>query len=137
MATIFQGLFSRDIDNDVILDSLSKVFDISSQKIFITNDICSIDTKLDDIELLCEKAIAEGNFLNILTLYLRSENLQQARYLEQNIFIQFGKLFDCECLISDNSPNPYTMILINSNGVKNVSLVPEDLDNEIYNIAGH
>ena len=133
--TILEGLFNRDISDNEISDALSKVFDISCQKIFITDDICSIDTKLDDIELLCENINNKGNFGKMITLYLRSENLKKADYLEQNIFIQLCNLLDCECLISDDSYNPYTMILIKNNCLKNVYFVPEDLDNEIYNIA--
>ena len=135
MTTVFQGLFNRDIGDSEILDSLSKVFDISRDRIFITNDICSIDTKLDNIELLCEKTSIKGSFQNMLTLYLRSQNLRKAGYVEQNIFIQLCKLLNCECLISDDSYNPFTMILIKSNGIKSVSFIPEDMDNEIYNIA--
>lgn len=135
MTTVFQGLFNRDIGDNEILDSLSEVFNISRDRIFIINDICLIDTKLDKIELLCEKTSIEGSFQNMLTLYLRSENLRKAGYVEQNIFIQLCNLLDCECLISDDSYNPFTMILIKSNAMKNVYFVPEYLDNEIYNIA--
>ena len=68
---------------------------------------------------------------------MRSDNLKQTGYLEQDVFIQLCNLLNCECLISDNSPNPYTRILVKSNDIKHISFVPKDLDNEIYNIAEH
>ena len=135
--TIFQGLFDKDISDDKILDALSAVFGISRKQIFLTYDIYQIKIELDDVELLCEKAIARGNFRHTITLYLRSNNLRQVGYREQNIFSQLCNWFNCGCLISDNSPNPDTMILIKNNAIKNVSLIPEDSDNEIYNIVGH
>lgn len=53
---IFEGLFEKSFDENEILNALSKIFNLSRQNIFVTNDIYHINDELDEnIEILCEK----------------------------------------------------------------------------------
>ena len=50
---IYEGLINRNIDNNILVDILSKIFDVHYQKILITEDVYKIDFKLEDnIEIL-------------------------------------------------------------------------------------
>lgn len=132
---IFEGLFNKNFNNSEVLDALSKIFNLSSQKIFITDNVYNIDTELDDnIEILCAQINIKGNFLNKISIYLRSKKLEKMNYVEEEVFSQLCNITNSECLISDDSSNPYTMILLEKQSKRKVSLVPEDLENEIYTI---
>ena len=132
---IFQGLIDKSIEDNQLLGVLSKIFNISTQKIFITEDIYALDIKLkEDTEILCEKTNIKGDFICKITIYLRSQHLKEKQLIEENVFFEFCNLIDCRCLISDDSHNPYTMILLPPNDKKNVVLNPDDLDNDIYTI---
>lgn len=132
---IFEALFNKDLDKSEIINALSKVFSLSSQKIFITDNVYSIDVELDEnIEVLCEKIDLKGDFSKRISIYLRSKKLEKLNYLEEEVFSQLCTMTNSECLISDNSKNPYKMILLKAQSRRKVSLVPKDLEKEIYTI---
>lgn len=132
---IFEALFNKNLDKSEIINALLEVFNLSSQKIFITDDVYSINVELDEsIEVLCEKIDLKGEFSNRISIYLRSEKLEKLNYIEEEVFSQFCTMTNSECLISDNSNNPYKMILLKAQSKKKVSLVPKDLEKGIYTI---
>lgn len=110
---IYEGFVDKDIDNNELIDILSKIFDAHYQKIFITEDICDINLKLEDnIEIVCEKTAIQGEFLSKISIYLRSQNLKKKKLPESKIFEDICDSINCRCLISDDSYNPFTMILL-------------------------
>lgn len=131
---IYEGLISRNISNSELKNILSKIFDVDRQKIFITKDVYDINIRLeDDIEILGEQT-AMREFLSKISIYLRSQNLKQKNLAEEKVFKDICNFISCKCLISDDSHNPFTMILLDSSNKENISLIPEDLDNNIYTI---
>lgn len=132
---IFEALFNKDCDDSKILYALSNIFNLSNQKILITDDVYSINIKLDaSIEILCGKTDLKRDFFKKISIYLRSNRLKKLNYIEEDFFSQLCRIIDSECLISDDSNSPYTMILLNGQSRKKVTLVPEDLEKEIYTI---
>ncbi len=75
-----------------------------------------------------------GDFVNHINIYLRSENLKNISYEEEEFFVELSRYLNCDCFISDNSLNSYSMILIKNGICQNVNLVPEDYENELYMI---
>ena len=131
---IYEGLISRNISNSELKNILSKIFDVDRQKIFITKDVYDINIRLeDDIEILGEQT-AMREFLSKISIYLRSQNLKQKNLAEEKVIKDICNFISCKCLISDDSHNPFTMILLDSSNKENISLIPEDLDNNIYTI---
>ena len=132
---IYEGLISRNISNSELKNILSKIFNVHRQKIFITKDVYDINIRLeDDIEILGEQTAMKGEFLSKISIYLRSQNLKQKNLAEEKVFKDICNFIGCKCLISDDSHNPFTMILLDSSNKENISLIPEDLDNNIYTI---
>ena len=132
---IFQGLIDKSIEDNQLLNILSEIFNVSTQKIFLTEDVYTLSIKLkEDTEILCEKTNVKGDFICKITIYLRSKELKEKQLIEEDVFFSFCSLIDCRCLISDESHNPYTMILLSPNNKENVVLNPNDLDDDIYTI---
>ena len=110
------------------------MFFLSSNNIFITNDINEINYNLgEEIKILCEKSNLIGDYFFKLSLYLRSSQLQHNHYQQVKIFGEFCNLFKCKCLICDNSDNPFSMILVEGlNQYHTVSVNPNFLDCNIH-----
>ena len=75
----------------------------------------------------------KGDFFWKLSLYLRCLELDRYPLQERNVFEKFCDLWKCQCLITDDSYNPYSMLLIKgSNQYHTVSMSPDNLDQDIY-----
>ncbi len=132
---IFEGLIDKKINAQELLNLISLIFDIPGQQIFITKDIYSLNIKPEDnIEIVCEKTNRKGDFIQKISIYLRSKNIQEKNIPEEKVFVDICKSINAKCLLSDDSYDPYTMILLEQGQRKNISLNPEDLDNDIYTV---
>lgn len=135
---IFEALITKRINRDRLLEIISKIFDISSQEIFITNNVCNLNINVNkNIQILWENSEPKGDFLVRVCIYLRYRKIKDIEYSEERFFIKLCQLLKCKCLISDNTNNPFTWILFESNNRQTVNLIPEYLDREIYIIATH
>lgn len=134
---IWESLINRSLETNQIIETISKLFSISPEIILVTEDICELNLKLDDrIKILCEKSKVEGDFFTKLSIYFRSPEFNNLDFNEQQFFGRFCHILQCQCLISDNSFNPYSMVLVEDiDQYRTIYLNEEYLDREKYIIA--
>jgi hypothetical protein len=89
----------------------------------------------DSIRILCQVQDVDGDFKQIISLYLKDATLSSL--LTDETLGKFCNELDCDCLISDDSDNPYSMRLIQGkNDFKTVYLSPEFLEEDQYVLSG-
>lgn len=134
--TIFEALITKRVNNARLSEIISNIFKISIHEILITNNICDRNLKVNNnIKILCENDRAKGDFSTRICIYFRKLNLKDIKYSEEQFFIKLSQILKGKCLISDDTNNPFTWILLDNNHKQSVYLIPECLDREIYVIA--
>lgn len=119
-------LVDRNLSKDELEATISQVFSVSPREILVVNDIA--EAKVDkNIRIICERLPLRGDFLMRLSIYLHDSQLKQ---LDPKLVIkQFCCILHCKCLISDDSVNPFTMLLVQeSKDIQPVALDPEKLE---------
>ena len=112
------------------------MLEIYSQEILITSNICDRGLQVNNnIKILCENDRAKGDFSTRICIYFRKLALKDIKYSEEQFFRKLSQILKCKCLISDDTNNPFTWILLEDNHKQSVYLIPEYLDREIYVIA--
>lgn len=113
--------------------TLAKAFAVPVADVLVVPDVIAADVR-PNARILVELAPARGDFPVLLTIYLRDPNLA-ARDRAATV----GRL--CEalgaaCLVSDDSVNPFTMLLVRSATDRQlVGLDPDRLDADEYVVA--
>jgi hypothetical protein len=124
-------LVDRNLTENEIANAIAQLFSIALTDVLVVDDIVETDVS-DRVRVLCERMSVEGDFSIRLSIYLRDSNLEQS---DSTLKIgQFCELLNCQCLVSDESVNPYQWRLVQSSETwKLVYLDPKKLDeNEEY-----
>jgi hypothetical protein len=124
-------LVDRNLTENEIANAIAQLFSIALTDVLVVDDIVETDVS-DRVRVLCERMSVEGDFSIRLSIYLRDSNLEQS---DSTLKIgQFCELLNCQCLVSDESVNPYQWRLVQSSeNWKLVYLDPKKLDdNEEY-----
>jgi hypothetical protein len=124
-------LVDRNLTENEIANAIAQLFSIALTDVLVVDDIVETDVS-DRVRVLCERMSVEGDFSIRLSIYLRDSNLEQS---DSTLKIgQFCELLNCQCLVSDESVNPYQWRLVQSSeNWKLVYLNPKKLDeNEEY-----
>jgi hypothetical protein len=124
-------LVDRNLTENEIANAIAQLFSIPLTDVLVVDDIVETDVS-DQVRVLCERMSVEGDFSIRLSIYLRDSNLDQS---DSTLKIgQFCELLNCQCLVSDESVNPYQWRLVQSSeNWKLVYLNPKKLDeNEEY-----
>jgi hypothetical protein len=124
-------LVARNLTENEIANAIAQLFLIPLTDVLVVDDIVKTDVS-ERIRVLCERMSVEGDFSIRLSIYLRDSNLEQS---DSTLKIgQFCQLLNCQCLVSDESVNPYQWRLVQSSETwKLVYLDPKLLDeNEEY-----
>jgi hypothetical protein len=124
-------LVDRNLTENEIANAIAQLFSIPLTDVLVVDDIVETDVS-DRVRVLCERMSVEGDFSIRLSIYLRDSNLEQS---DSTLKIgQFCELLNCQCLVSDESVNPYQWRLVQSSETwKLVYLDPKKLDeNEEY-----
>ena len=129
----FDILIDKELENLDIQNFFAEIFKLSVTEVIVVEDIVSphADAKC---EIFCVKHKLGGMFSLCLELFI-SNNLK-ANIDDREIIGQLSDKLDCKCLISDDSINPFTFILVT--GVSKyyaVSIEPDGLDIGEYNIV--
>ena len=124
-------LVDRNLTENEIANAIAQLFLIPLTDVLVVDDIVETDVS-DRVRVLCERMSVEGDFSIRLSIYLRDSNLDQS---DSTLKIgQFCELLNCQCLVADESVNPYQWRLVQSSeNWKLVYLNPKKLDeNEEY-----
>jgi hypothetical protein len=94
---------------DELLKTLAKLFEVSSLEVLVIDDISDADIS-NSVQIICEKIPIKGDFYSKTSIYLRNPKLEQNA--NKSMIGEFCELLHCHCLISDDSFNPFSMLLI-------------------------
>ena len=113
--------------------TLAKAFDVPVADVLVVPDIIAANAQ-PDARVLAELTSARGDFPVLLTIYLRDLNL--ATRDRAAIVGGFCEALGAACLISDDSVNPFTMLLVRRPADRRpVALDPQRLDADEYVVA--
>jgi hypothetical protein len=103
-------IINRNINNSTLMEVLAKVFNLTKFDIDIAD---SLEGCHKNKSVICILTELSGSFCLMLTFYLTID-LED----ENAVITELCRQLNCEVLISnDESNNPYSMILIDKNGV--------------------
>lgn len=120
--------------SDEVVKTLAKLFKVPLSEVLVVHDITEADIS-DRVQIVCEKIPVKGDFSSKISIYLRNPEIEQ--HASQSMIGEFCEMLHCHCLISDDSFNPFSMLLVQGMGKQQlVFLDVERLDeNEEYAIA--
>jgi hypothetical protein len=123
-------LINRSIEFNKIQTALSQIFAINSSDILVVDEVPQTPIQ-ESTRILCQAQEISGDFKQLVTIYLRDDSLNSL--LTSDTISKLCQRLKCECLISDDSDNPYSMILIRGeNDYQTAYLLPEYLEQEQY-----
>jgi hypothetical protein len=108
-------IIDQNRDTRDITLAISKIFSLNSNQILvITDEVNEVDNGDGMIEFFCEKEMAIGEFVNILSLFPQPKSLQKLIATvedEINIAQQFCSVLKCRALIPSDSDNGCYILL--------------------------
>lgn len=135
-------LVGRAVPDKPLRDACGGALGIAPQRVRIVERIEDAPPPGDpQVGLVIERTPAKGQFPLDVTLYVtepsRHDSLRDATR-SRELLVAICRRLCADCLISDDSPDPYTMLLVRPDGgIHRVELDPERLDaDEEYVVAG-
>jgi len=123
-------LVDRELTDDEVMTTMVALFAVSPDAVLVVDDITAANVS-EKLSVVCERTPIRGDFSLRLSIYLHDPALEQLDRIA--IVGQFCDLLHCKCLISDDSVNPYAMLLVEGSARQQpVFLDPERLDAEEY-----
>lgn len=128
-------LIDRALSFRLINLGIAHVFSISSLEVLVVKDLTKTIVISKYIRVLCQAIEIEGNFKQMISIYLKDESLYKITVKET--LDRFCKYCKCIGLISDDYSqqkyNPNAMILLRGdNSYSTVFLCDRNLDEEKY-----
>lgn len=124
-------LISRKLKFNKIAEGISQMFSLNSSEIIVVNQIPE-HKMADRILILCQVQNIEGDFLQLISIY--GKNLPAINIYQLASY--FSNKYKCECLIPDDSLNPFSMTLIKGiDNYQTVYLSPTFLEEDKYIIS--
>lgn len=119
-------LVDRNLSNYELVTAISQIFNVLSAEVLVVDDIAEAEVS-EDVRLLCERTPVQGDFSMKVFIYLYDSELKQLDSV--STVKQLCTMLHCKCLMSDDSINPYSMLLLQeSENTQTAFLDPEKLD---------
>jgi hypothetical protein len=116
-------LLDRMFENETLAVALADVVGTPGQDVLIVDDIAAAQVN-ESVRVLCERTELPGDFPLKLSIFLRDRRLERLNPV--SVLLRLCAELDCSCLISDDSEDPYTMLLIDGLGLqRRVSIDPD------------
>lgn len=114
-----------------IQKTIAEIFSLSEHQVSVSS--LDISEKVEDsVEIFCTAEKIEGDYNILLSIYIKNAQIQLD---ERSVAEKICSSFQTECLIPNDSLDPFTMLKITPNRIwQNVSLDPEELENNVYRI---
>jgi len=123
-------LIDRPLTSEAITLALSELFNLPANVIAVVEDITTSERD-EHKQVSCEKQLIKGEFIEKISIYLLNANL--ADNMDLKDIEKLCRLLHCKCLVSDNSLNPFAMILVEESGKNQIIFLDvERLENEEY-----
>jgi len=127
-------LISREVAEPDIAAALASVFGIDADRVLVIDDLGTYDGDVTDgIGILCERRPVAGDFVLSLTIFLRDDVLEAfAEAHEVGVLVgRMCLIWDCAALVSDDSLNPYSWLLVRGpDDIQPVHVNAETLDDD-------
>jgi hypothetical protein len=123
-------LVNRKLEFTEISAVFSQIYSLSDSEILVLDEI-PFEAISSSVRLLCQVQDIAGNFTQLISIYIKDTALEKISIKE--VVGQICDICGCVCLISDDSNNPYSMILVKTKGnYQKVYLSAELLEEEKY-----
>lgn len=109
----------RDFTKAEIATVVSTVFSTPIADVLVLDDIADDTIAISrNIRLICERQSVSGDFVMSISFYVHDPEIRQhaEQVGSEQIVGEFCDLFHCKCLMSDNSVNPYSWLLVEGVG---------------------
>lgn len=121
-------IVERQLTDAEACAAIGTLFGLSDADILLVKDLNELPGKHKQPQVLCQKwELSGGRFHTVLSF-------QEGRFMELPglpLAQKLSQVLDSNCLISDDSPNPYSWILVTPTGlVQPVGLDPVKWDRE-------
>ncbi|HEX5164823.1 MAG TPA: hypothetical protein VFV93_05460 [Thermomicrobiales bacterium] len=129
-------LITRDVPEQEIAAALATVFNVAQDRVLVVEDLMTYPGVLtDEIGIRCERQSATGDFVLSLTIYLLNKDFEQFVEAHDDIDLigRMCRIWDCAALVSDDSLNPYSWLLVRGpDDVQPAHVDAESLDDDIW-----
>src|SRR5688572_15116065 len=108
-------LITRDVSEQEIAAALASVFNFPQHRVLVVADLGTYaGTLTDDIGIRCERRPVAGDFVLHLSIYLRDADFEQFVEAHEDVVLvgRMCRIWDCAALVSDDSVNPYSWLLV-------------------------
>jgi len=123
-------LLDRQLSNNELEVLLATAFGINAGDILIFNEGDWPTSVSDNIRLICDAHHKGGEFSRYVSLYLQDYSLEPLN--DNKLIPRICGIAHCRALISDDSVNPYSWILVDSSDNRQPVLIECDSEwNEI------
>jgi hypothetical protein len=116
------------LDDEEVAATLAALFAVGREDVLIVESVMRLDEPLE-VKVLCERFAVGGDFAMQLSIYVRDPRLEHPETLP--LVAEFCRRLHCSCLVQDDSPNPYSAVLVSPTGERQaVFLNAERLDEQ-------
>ena len=121
-------LVDRALTDQELASALGAFLSVQRSTILVVDDLASAALS-PHINVICERSYTGGDFIMLLAFYPQNDKIEAGDGAE---FIEFlCKTCKCRCLMSDDSLNPYSWILLDgTNRRRGVFLDVDRMDGE-------
>ncbi|HEX8556833.1 MAG TPA: hypothetical protein VF668_01960 [Pyrinomonadaceae bacterium] len=119
-------LIDREPADDALASALAELFGVGRGDVLVVRDVAAREVPAG-VRVLGERGAAGGDFPARLSIYVLDAGLEAT---DRAAFVgRFCRRLGCSCLVSDDSPNPYSMTRVGPEGARaRVYLDVERLD---------
>ena len=134
-------LIGCPVDTPRLQDALAATFSVPAEQVCVVDDIeDSLTLMQPTAALLVQRTPLDGGEFPVLaSIYVRDDRLsQQASQSEEAVRLarRLSAELACDCLISDDDINPYTMLRVRPTGeIDAVTLEADALDQDQYVVS--
>ena len=118
---MFDFHLERIATDDELADALRQVFNVTFVR--LVEEITS-HGDFADVQVLVVRWVTGGDFPLQVSVHPQSETFDQEEALAQRLC----GVLACRCLISDDSPTPFSWRLVDSTATRAVAVAPDRLD---------
>jgi hypothetical protein len=127
-------LITRDVSEREIAAALAIVFSFPEDRMLVVADLITYEGAVtDDIGIVCERRPAAGDFVLHLSIALRDDDFEEfvRAHDDLDLIGRLCQIWDCAALVSDDSVNPYSWLLVRGpDDIQPVHVDAESLDDE-------
>jgi len=126
-------LLDRKVEDREIEDAVASAFEVPNDEVRVVHLLSDAPPR-GEITILCVCSWLDGDFPLLLSIYVFGLAYESRPVVP--VVQGICRDLDCTCLVSDSSPDPYQMLLLEGQGEPTlVELEVSELDDDRYVLA--